>query len=137
MIWPATGAELSAAAIALVGAPFRLHGRDPRYGLDCLGVVSSAMGRIEGVPSLYPLRGGSIGEIERLMREWGLVPAAPPFTSGDVLLLRPGPGQHHFAIAAGNDFFIHAHAGLRRVVLGPIPPDWPLTGHWRLPNMRT
>ncbi len=36
--------QVVAAARALVGVPFRLHGRD-RDGLDCVGVAALALGR--------------------------------------------------------------------------------------------
>ena len=37
------GCQLAAAALYLVGAPFRLHGRDPRTGVDCVGLVLLAL----------------------------------------------------------------------------------------------
>ena len=37
-------AQVVAAARALVGVPFRLHGRD-RDGLDCVGLAALALGR--------------------------------------------------------------------------------------------
>ncbi len=36
-------ADLAAAALNLIGTPFRLHGRDPATGLDCVGLVAEAM----------------------------------------------------------------------------------------------
>ncbi|MCW3834503.1 hypothetical protein OM513_00435 [Sphingomonas canadensis] len=49
---------------------------------------------------------------------------------GDLLLLRAGPGQLHFAIDAGGGI-IHADAMLRRVVERPGEP-WPAIGRWRM-----
>jgi cell wall-associated NlpC family hydrolase len=62
----------------------------------------------------------------------GLADAASPLAPGDVLLVRPGPAQHHLVIAAAAGGFVHAHAGLGRVVLTPAPLDWPIDRHWRL-----
>jgi len=37
----------------------------------------------------------------------------------------------HIGIAADAARLVHAHAGLRRVVLATAPPDWQPIGHWR------
>ncbi|HEX4847500.1 MAG TPA: hypothetical protein VFV30_05115, partial [Novosphingobium sp.] len=61
--------------------------------------------------------------------------AERPFVPGDVVLLAPGPAQFHLAIAAADGAWIHAHAGLRRVVREPGLPAGTQTHHWRLlPN---
>ena len=39
----ATGEALATAAEQLIGIPFRLHGRNPETGLDCVGVVAAAV----------------------------------------------------------------------------------------------
>ncbi|WP_132389755.1 C40 family peptidase [Novosphingobium sp. PhB165] len=127
-----TGAELADAARSLVGVPFRLHGRDPRLGLDCLGVLAAALGESVRLPNGYPMRGGDADAIAGIAVAAGLHPARGQTEPGDILLLRPGPYQHHIAIATGSDTIVHAHAGLRRVVHGPLPPEWPTLGHWRL-----
>ena len=79
-------AQVVAAARALVGVPFRLHGRD-RDGLDCVGLAALA-------------------------------------------LVRPGPLQLHLMIGTGAGF-VHAHAGLGRVVETPGLSPWPVLGWWR------
>ena len=56
-------AALARAARALVGARFRLHGRDPATGLDCVGLVAAAlaaMGRRVPAPAGYALRNRDI-----------------------------------------------------------------------------
>lgn len=131
-----TGDEIARAASALVGTPFRLHGRDPRCGLDCVGVLALAIGRTAAFPNGYALRGGNLEAIKRLASALGLLPAGGKVLPGDVLLFRPGPAQFHFAIAAKGNLIVHAHAGLRRVVAGPCPDHWPLIGHWRVQNPR-
>jgi murein DD-endopeptidase / murein LD-carboxypeptidase len=111
----------------LVGARFRLHGRDPATGLDCLGLVACAT----GVPARtgYPLRGGDPREIEAALVAHGFlrVLEARP---GDVLMLRPGAAQLHLAVRT-SDGFVHADAALRQVVERPGAPDWEVLGIWR------
>ncbi|SFF74006.1 hypothetical protein SAMN05518801_101117 [Novosphingobium sp. CF614] len=135
-----TGAALAEAARALVGVPFRLHGRDPALGLDCIGVLEaacSARGLTVRLPGGYALRGRRLPPVAGIAARLGLREAAGPIEAGDVVMVRPGPCQHHLAIATAPDRFVHAHAGLRRVVEGPIPADWPVAGHWRADSSRT
>ena len=50
----------------MVGVPFRAQGRDPRYGLDCVGLVwaaYAAVGCALPAPTDYPLRGWRRGRI--------------------------------------------------------------------------
>lgn len=129
-----TGHHLARAAERLVGCPFRLHGRDPHTGLDCIGLFVAAMGlagtRV-AVPTGYPLR---VSDLSRWLPDpaaSGLGPAALPFEPGDVMLLQPGPGQVHLAIAATDLAWIHAHAGQRRVVRDAALPAGALIHHWR------
>ncbi|KPH57571.1 NlpC/P60 family protein [Novosphingobium aerophilum] len=126
-----TGENLAGAARALIGVPFRLHGRDPAAGLDCLGLVAVAAGRPMAVPNGYSLRAMRIDRADAVAAALGLEAATGGIAAGDVLMLRPGPCQYHLAIALGEARIVHAHAGLRRVVIAPLPREWPLTGHWR------
>jgi len=132
---PSNGAEFAAAAEALVGAPFRLHGRDPAAGLDCVGVVAAAFkacGREVREPRGYGLRNRSVAPLLDLAAANDLVETDGPIAPGDVLLVRPGPGQHHLLVASCPGRFVHAHAGLRRVVAQPGPLPWPTQRRWRL-----
>lgn len=118
--------ETAQVARAAVGARFRLHGRDPATGLDCVGLTALATG-LEA-PTGYALRSGDAGAAvawldARLTR---VAETAP----GDLMLLRSGPGQLHLAIFTEGGF-VHADAGLRRVVERPGAPPWPLIGTWR------
>ena len=127
---------LADAATRLIGCPFRLYGRDPATGLDCLGLVDAAL-RLCGHggigPFPYALHNRSVdGGIAALDRA-GLIRCADPPEPGAILLTRPGPAQAHLLIMARDHGFIHAHAGLRRVVITPGPPVWPLAAHWFLP----
>lgn len=119
--------KIEAAARALIGTRFRLHGRDPATGLDCVGLVACATG-LEA-RSGYALRGGSPGEIAAALEAAGFRPVEQD-APGDVLLLRPGPGQLHLAIRSRHGI-IHADAGLRRIVERPGRPDQEVMGIWR------
>ncbi|MGX7951410.1 NlpC/P60 family protein [Tsuneonella sp. HG249] len=130
-----TGADLAHAAARLVGAPFRLHGRDPVTGLDCVGVVAAAFaecGRPIAAPRGYGLRNRSIEPWLSLADESGLSEVCGRAKAGDVVLVRPGAGQHHLLVQLAGGRFVHAHAGLRRVVAQPAPLAWPEARRWRL-----
>jgi cell wall-associated NlpC family hydrolase len=120
-----------ARAEALVGTPFRLGGRDPASGVDCVGLVACACDAAEA-PTGYALRNTAIEKHLAFAARAGFVAASGEVRRGDLLLARPGPAQHHLLVALGPHRFVHAHAGLRRVVvhLGPLP--WPETVRWRL-----
>lgn len=118
-----------ARARALVGVPFRLHGRCARLGVDCVGLAMLALGR-EDAPDTYGLRMGDAGRAAAWLAAAGLrqVDEARP---GDLALVRAGPMQLHLMIHVPGGF-VHAHAGLRRVVEMPGPSPWPVIGCWRL-----
>ena len=128
-------AALAAAAMRLVGVRFRLQGRSPEHGLDCVGVLVAAfatIGRVPLVPLHYRMRRTHIGDFVRAAREVGLADANGPLMAGDVLVVRPGPAQFHAAIVGPERSIVHAHAGIGRVVASPAPLPWPLIHHWRL-----
>ncbi len=130
-----TARRLAREAEQLVGTPFRLHGRDPETGLDCIGLLAAAMaraGRTITVPTGYPLR---LRQLDRWLPDpasCGLRLARGRFAPGDVLLLQPGPAQFHLAIADRKLGWIHAHAGLRKVVRDAALPGGTIIHHWRL-----
>ena len=130
-----SGSALAAAAQACVGTPFRLHGREPGRGLDCLGLVAVALqacGRSVRLPVGYRLRQIDITPFLPAADQAGLIPAAGTIAAGDVLLCRTGPAQHHLLIAAAHGGLIHAHARIGRVVCSPPPLAWPAIRRWRL-----
>lgn len=130
-----SGAALARAAAALAGAPFRLHGRDPATGLDCVGLYTAAMaaiGRPVAIPPAYGLRNSDLAHPLSFAGQAGLRDAQGPVMPGDVLLLRLGPAQAHLAIALSGGGFVHAHAGLRRVAVSPGPIIHPILRHWRI-----
>jgi hypothetical protein len=125
-------ARVVAGARVALGSRFRLHGRDPALGLDCVGLVAVALaadGHAGAIPADYRIRSGDPATVEAALRAAGLVPVARP-APGDVLLLCAGPEQLHLAIRSETGI-IHADAMLRRVVerAGALP--FPLVRAWR------
>jgi len=127
--------RIISAARGLLGVPFRLHGRDPATGLDCIGLVLSVLERaghrsLNGLaPEAYSIRGGSIARFATAMLQAGLRPARMA-RAGDVVLVQAGPAQFHLMIAT-DDGHVHAHAGLGHVVEMPGASTWPVLGRWR------
>jgi hypothetical protein len=117
-------------ARALVGTRFRLQGRGAD-GLDCVGVVVATFGLPdESVRRDYGLRGDHRDEAEAcLQRHFRRVPLRQS-RAGDVLLLQPSLDQLHLAVRTDAGF-VHAHAGIRRVVETPGLPEWPLLAVYR------
>lgn len=134
------GERLGAAALSLVGAPFRMHGRDPATGLDCVGVAVAALaltGRPVTPPADYALRGGCPLRFDGWAAACGFTgaPSLGLSASGDVLLCALGAQQFHVLVDAGA-VFVHAHLGLRRVTASPKPLPWPVIRRWRLLETR-
>jgi cell wall-associated NlpC family hydrolase len=130
-----TAIELAEAAEAFEGAPFRLHGRNPATGLDCIGVLASALhatGCPAPLPAAYSVRTSEIPGLADIVRACGFGPVSGVPLPGDVVLVRIGPCQFHLLIGSRDGLFVHAHAGLGRVVKGPLSNDWSIFGHWRL-----
>lgn len=125
---------LADAALDLLGSPFRLHGRVPATGLDCVGLVFAALattGARPIVPTGYSLRNLNVDHWLPMAGASGLVPACGPIRAGDILLVALPHCQHHLMIAADADSVVHAHIGLRRVVRQAIDPDWQIRAQWR------
>ena len=120
----------AARAQALVGTRFRVQGRGAD-GLDCVGVVLASFDlRATSVRHDYRLRGAHLTEIRRALElHFRRVPRTA-LRAGDVMLLSAGEQQAHLAVRTERGF-VHAHAGLRRVVETPGMPEWPLLGVYR------
>jgi hypothetical protein len=126
------GDRIAKRALALVGTRFRPQGRDPRIGLDCVGAAAVAAevpaGRLRDD---YALRGLHLAAIEHGLDDLGFRPVpAEQAVAGDVLVCVAGPAQYHVVVRT-RDSFVHADAGLRRVVERPLPVPWPVAGAWR------
>ncbi|MCF8709760.1 NlpC/P60 family protein [Rhizorhapis sp. SPR117] len=127
------GDAVACEALALVGVPFRLHGRSAETGVDCVGLVALAAwqaGHRGQAPDRYALRGGLIERFERWLVRAGLA-RVQEVRRGDVVLVQAGPRQFHVMVSTGTGF-VHAHAGLRRVVMTPGESPWPVLGIWRV-----
>ncbi len=118
-------------AQALVGVRFRLHGRDPATGLDCVGVVATALAtagvRINHVPTGYGLCDHDRGGVMALLQAAGLHRVNAPPSMGQIALYDVGQRQHHLAIMGPNSA-VHAHATLRKIVESPLPLDGQIIG---------
>ncbi|MDQ4420536.1 peptidoglycan endopeptidase [Sphingobium sp. DEHP117] len=128
--------RIVAAARALIGAPFRLHGRSAETGVDCIGLAVLALSRaghrrLDGriVPAAYSIRGGTAERFATIMRAAGLR-AVRHSKPGDLVLAYAGVAQFHLMIAtdAGH---VHADASLARVVEMPGASPWPVIAHFR------
>ena len=130
--WPA----IVDAARGCVGTRFRLHGRTPGFALDCVGVVLVAAAAVPlALPALPAYRlTGLLPDIAAILAGIGATEIAAP-QAGDLLVIAPAPGQRHFAIVTPTGL-VHAHAGLDRVVEGPVDPAWRVMQAWRLPGAR-
>lgn len=123
------------AAEDLVGTPFKLHGRDPAIGIDCVGLVACALERCSlpaHAPGHYTLRQQDVSALLRYAKQSGFVAKRAAIARGDLLLVKPGPAQHHLLVATSKETFVHAHAGLRRVVIQPGPLATPILACWYL-----
>jgi cell wall-associated NlpC family hydrolase len=127
------GERAFAAARAMVGARFRPQGRDPAAGLDCVGLVWAAYavaGAVLPVPAGYPLRGWERARIEAALAAAGFE-RVEDRRDGDVVLIALAAGQFHLGVI-GPTSFVHAHAGLRRVVETPLDGAMIAVTRWRL-----
>ena len=131
----ATGARVAQAARTYVGVKFRLHGREPETGLDCVGLVQTCLTVAEStlqLPSRYGLQTLDVTPLLDIANDRSILTVNGPVEAGDILLVKPSVTQHHLLVALNRKSFVHAHAGLRRVVETPFPAPWPILRHWRL-----
>lgn len=123
-----------AAVRACVGTRFRAQGRLAGVALDCVGValVAASAAKVCVAVPPYSLGGDREPDLDDLIAASGChaVAVAAP---GDLLLVAPGPNRRHLAIVTEAGV-VHAHAGLGRVVEGPLEPAWTILGAWRLPE---
>lgn len=134
-----TRAEITAAALALVGTPFHANQRLPGVGMDCIGVavcVARACGIAVEDRLAYPMRpnGELQGELEsRLVRVRG----EPQ--EGDVLMMqldRMGE-PHHIAILVSDNRIVHAHNRAEKVTVQTHSRFWraAVRGAYRFPGV--
>ena len=127
--------RIVAAARDLIGAPFRLHGRNVRTGVDCIGLAVLSLERAGHrrvtmlAPERYSIRGGRPADFAESLMRAGLRRARTA-RPGDLVLVEADVAQFHLMIATGSGH-VHAHAGLGLVVEMPGASPWPVLGNWR------
>jgi murein DD-endopeptidase / murein LD-carboxypeptidase len=133
------GAAIAAAAQSQIGVSFRLHGRTRGIMLDCVGLVQAALmsaGYAARAPANYALRGDFFALASEYLATSGLKQQSQTeilqaqILQGDIVLVQCAPVQNHLIIAV-NGGFVHAHAGLRRIVFTPGEIPWPKLQIWR------
>ena len=129
--------EAVARARALVGTRFRPQGRTPAHGLDCVGLACAAFNIPSAiVPPDYRLRGCDRRRIEVGLTSFFRRVSRKSALPGDLLLLSVAADQPHLAVMTERGF-VHADAGLRKVVETPGAPAWPLVSVWRRRKRKT
>jgi murein DD-endopeptidase / murein LD-carboxypeptidase len=133
------GERVAARALQQLDVPFRLHAALPGTALDCVGLVAHAA-KISGMFE-YQLRGDFTVQVSAHLKSSGyrlvkddLLKAEAAFLPGDIVLVQTALRQQHLMIFSANGTaggFVHAHAGLGRVVLMPLPSPWPIICGWR------
>lgn len=133
-------ARIIAAARACLGARFRPQGRSPAHGLDCAGVAlhaATAVGCPVPAAAAYRLDAAGLGaRLAACLADAGFTPRPGAVAHpGDLLAVEVAQGRPHLAVLTTGGG-VHAHAGLRRVVEGPIDPAWRRLGVFRFPIVR-
>lgn len=130
-----SAAAIVAAARACVGTRFRAQGRTPGLALDCVGVALAAARAAGAAPTTVPAY--QLGGCNEIGIELYLVGAGchavDIAASGDLLVIAPAAGRRHLAVVTPAGV-VHAHAGLGRVVEGPVDAGWTVTGRYRFPE---
>ena len=117
-------------ARSLIGTRFRAQGRDPQFGLDCLGLVMLAYGvgdddvrrdyRLSG-DYRHELMAGLANGFRRVARRAARV--------CDLMLVEVSASQLHLVVRTETGF-VHADAR-RGVVETPGAPEWPVIATYR------
>lgn len=115
----------------LVGLKFRPQGRDPRVGLDCVGLVLCTFRLASDlVRKNYRICGPNCAEAQKSLSRIFTEIGPDSAVAGDVLLFRLRRERAHLAISCGKSI-VHADASLRRIVETPIPLEWPVVAAFR------
>ena len=118
-----------------IDIPFRLHGRSVAKGLDCVGLVAHAISPLilgTTIPQHYSLRFGDLSAVNQFFGPFDFLSICPSSSmmSGDIIVTAPSVNQLHFLIITGKNY-VHAHAGLRRIVKSNLPVLTPIKMIWR------
>lgn len=114
-----------------IGTTFRLFGRDPEWAVDCVGLTAAVL-EIEENWS-YSLKGDYLQMVADCLetRHFRKIGNGTRPKDGDIALALCAPRQQHLLIRA-NGGWVHAHAGLGRVVHTPGDCPWPIIALWRI-----
>jgi len=126
------GDEIVARARSLLGTAYRPKGRSEE-GVDCVGLAAFALSiPAAAVPKAYERRKGCPSLIAVALDALGFdVRDGSDTAPGVLLIFDVGLGRIHLGISTGAAF-VHADAGLGRVVERPFPPPWPVAAVWRV-----
>ena len=114
----------------LVGTRFRAQGRDPRFGLDCLGLAMLAYRLDQArVRSDYRLSGDHHRELMAGLADGFRRVSRKVARAGDLMLVEVSARQVHLAVRTATGF-VHADAR-RGVVETPGEPEWPVLAIFR------
>lgn len=119
--------HMIAAARACAGTPYRHQGRSPGNGLDCLGLIISAVSAIginvvntpdygrspRGDVLLDALQGYPLTEVPKT-----------DIQAGDLLVFRFNSQPQHFGLATGPDTMVHSFSVVGSVVETNIGISW-------------
>ncbi|MBX3380099.1 MAG: C40 family peptidase [Phycisphaeraceae bacterium] len=123
----ATTADIILAARACVGAKFRHQGRDPRTGIDCVGLIAH-VARSLGLPIVDRVDYGKQpdGRLIEHLESAGLVRIDRDPAPGDVMVFAynaPDVPEH---VAIRTDYgMVHSFAVPRKVVETVYADPWP------------
>lgn len=132
-----TGNKIAAAAIDMVGTPFRHQGRKPRSGLDCAGVVLCSVWSA-GCDVPECLGYGPIPKTDVLLTELAARlhrVHRDDCEPGDIILFEYRPNlPMHFAVLVGQEQIVHAHSVTGCVVQHRMTQAWTSRIHsiWRV-----
>lgn len=119
-------------ALALVGTPFRLQGRNPAVGLDCVGVVVHAFElQIDEAPT-YSILSGSWEIIHQALAPWFEEKISREPINNDLVVFQLGRSFHFGVVSSAQ--FVHADRVLGKVVARRLPERLP--SHCRLFSYR-
>jgi cell wall-associated NlpC family hydrolase len=118
--------KFAEAAESCVGAQFRLQGRDPAIGLDCVGLIAwcaKATGlQVTHIPA-YTLTSTPVALVPALLHAG----FSPRYSSvphvGDVMVFDMGNCLNHAGVCLGAHM-VHADMRFRRVVAHRIDDVW-------------
>ena len=117
-------------ALSLVGTRFRAQGRDPRLGLDCLGLAMIAY-RVDGATIRRDYRLSGDHRRELMVGLAGKFRRVAPSRrrAGDLMLMRVSDDQYHLAVRTHAGF---VHADARRGVVETLgTPVWAVVATYR------